>query len=109
MVGIERNFFSGNSPYTEREWYSYCKEKLSLSTSTKKSRRTLIRTYVDCTELLANLTLEKLYSFTSNEINLKLFNSSIGVATQQYLYSFLKEFHAKLVVYLKKKRNEKDI
>ena len=53
--------FSGNSPYTEREWYSYCKEKLSLSTSTKKSRRTLIRTYVDCTELLANLTLEKNY------------------------------------------------
>ena len=100
--------FSGNSPYTEREWYSYCKEKLSLSTSTKKSRRTLIRTYVDCTELLANLTLEKeLYSFTSNEINLKLFNSSIGVATQQYLYSFLKEFHAKLVVYLKKKEERK--
>ena len=31
------------------------------------------------------------------------------MATQQYLYSFLKEFHAKLVVYLKKKKKTFDM
>ena len=51
--------------------------------------RSMLKNYVDCTEYLSNLTIEKeLYSFTSNEINLKLFNSSTGVKNQEYLYAF---------------------
>ncbi|MFA2839688.1 hypothetical protein AB1I77_00210 [Bacillus paranthracis] len=100
--------FSKNSAYTEEKWYSYCKEKLSLTERNPKSMRNLIRDLVDCSEYLSDLTKEKeLYSFTSNEINLKLFNSSIGVVKQVQLYSFLKEFHAKLIVYLSGKEEKK--
>ena len=35
--------FSENSLYTEREWYSYCKQKLSLSESSNKGMRNLIK------------------------------------------------------------------
>ncbi|HHB1999895.1 TPA: hypothetical protein ACOQ38_004212 [Bacillus cereus] len=100
--------FSENSLYTEREWYSYCKQKLSLSESSNKGMRNLIKKYVNCTEILSNLTLEKeLYSFTSNEINLNFFNPSIPVSTQEYLYTFLKEFHAKLIIFLNKQGEQK--
>ncbi|GAB6452120.1 MerR family transcriptional regulator [Bacillus sp. FSL W8-0519] len=107
-LALKEISFSNNSQYTEREWYAHCKEKLMLATRSRKSMRCLIRDFVDCTEYLSNLTLEKeLYSLTSNEINLKLFNHSIGVVKQERLYAFLREFHAKLSVYTKKKEERK--
>lgn len=100
--------FSKHSKYTEQEWYSYCKEKLVLAERSEKSMRDLIKDFVGCTELLSNLTNEKeLHSLTSNEINLKLFSPSTGVVKQTHLYTFLKEFHAKITVYLKKKEERK--
>ncbi|BCD16938.1 hypothetical protein [Bacillus cereus] len=70
----------------------------------------LIKDSIDCTEAISALTKEKeLYALTSNEINLNLFNPSIGVKKQMLLYSFLKEFHAKLTVYLTQKRERKNI
>ncbi|MEM5679366.1 hypothetical protein AAHB46_04970 [Bacillus paranthracis] len=81
--------FSKNSRYTEQEWYSYCKEKFVLSERNERGIRNLLRDYVDCTEYLSNLTIEKeLYSLTSNEINLKLFNPSIGVKKQGFYTLF---------------------
>ncbi|MGR5961421.1 hypothetical protein ACT7DN_01790 [Bacillus paranthracis] len=111
VLELKEISFSENSRYTAQEWYSYCNEKLALAERSPKAMKNLIRDYVDCTEHLSNLTKEKeLYSFTSNEINLKLFNHSVFVAKQVHLYTFLKEFHAKLVVYLnKKRRTKKDI
>ncbi|ASI78874.1 helix-turn-helix domain-containing protein [Bacillus cereus group sp. TH208-1LC] len=100
--------FSKNSRYTENEWYSFCKEKIMLAERSLKSMRDLLREYVSCTELLSNLTKEKeLYSFTSNEINLELFNDSIGISRQRHLYAFLREFHAKIIVYLNKQGEQK--
>ncbi|MGR5953144.1 hypothetical protein ACT7DP_15555 [Bacillus paranthracis] len=67
-----------------------------------------MRDYVDCTEYLSNLTIEKeLYSLTSNEINLKLFNPSIGVKKQGFLYAFFKKFHSRVTIYLNKKEARK--
>ena len=89
MADFKRNFFSKNSRYTEQEWYSYCKEKFVLSERNERGIRNLLRDYVDCTEYLSNLTIEKeLYSLTSNEINLKLFNPSIGVKKQGFYTLF---------------------
>ncbi|ACJ81543.1 hypothetical protein ACQVQT_12425 [Bacillus paranthracis] len=100
--------FSKNSRYTEQEWYSYCKEKFVLSERNERGIRNLLRDYVDCTEYLSNLTIEKeLYSLTSNEINLKLFNPSIGVKKQGFLYAFLREFHSRVTIYLNKKEARK--
>lgn len=100
--------FSENSTYTEKEWYSYCKEKIVLAERSTKSMKALLKDCVVCTELLSKLTNEKeLYAFTSNEINLTLFNNSINVKRQVFLYTFLKEFHSKLIVYLNKKREQK--
>lgn len=108
VLELKEISFSENSRYTAQEWYSYCNEKLALAERSPKAMKNLIRDYVDCTEHLSNLTKEKeLYSFTSNEINLKLFNHSVFVAKQVHLYTFLKEFHAKLVVYLNKKEERK--
>lgn len=110
ILTLKEISFSKHSKYTEQEWYSYCKEKLELSERSEKSLRDLLRDYVDCTEYISNLTKEKdLYSFSSNEINLKLFIPSIAVKKQEYLYIFLKEFHAKINVYLKKKEERKKI
>ncbi|BCC42309.1 hypothetical protein [Bacillus cereus] len=100
--------FSENSQYTAQEWFAYCKEKMMLSERSKKNMKQLIKDSIDCTEAISALTKEKeLYALTSNEINLNLFNPSIGVKKQMLLYSFLKEFHAKLTVYLTQKREKK--
>ncbi|MCU5561876.1 hypothetical protein, partial [Bacillus pacificus] len=108
ILTIKENSFSENSTYTKQEWHSYCKEKIVLAERSEKGMRTFVKYLVECTEYVSDLTKEKeLYSLTSNEINLKLFNSSIGVAKQMLLYSFLREFHAKLIVYLSKKREKK--
>ncbi|BCC54054.1 helix-turn-helix domain-containing protein [Bacillus cereus] len=108
ILTLKEISFNVNSSYTEKEWYSYCKEKLSLSKGGQKAMKNLIKRYVDCTEYLSNLTKEKeLYSFTSNEININLFNHSISLNKQILLYSFLKEFHAKLIVYVNKKEEQK--
>ncbi|MED0976630.1 hypothetical protein P4T49_15790 [Bacillus paranthracis] len=107
-LNLEGISFSENSPYTEKEWYSFCKEKLTLAERSSKGMRDLMRDYVVGTGLLSNLTKEKeLYSLTSNEINLNLFNRSIGIAKQRHLYSFLREFHAKLTAILTKKGEQK--
>ncbi|HFK1475471.1 hypothetical protein [Bacillus paranthracis] len=109
-LSLKGTSFFKNSPNTEKEWYTYCNEKLMLAERSSKGMRNLIRDFVDCTEILSNLTIEKeLYSLTSNEINLKLFNPSIGVVKQMQLYIFLKEFHAKINVYVKKKEGQKKI
>ncbi len=100
--------FSGECPYTEQEWYLYCEQKLTLTNGSKPVIKTLISQYIDCTYYLADLTLEgELYSLTSNDINLKLFNNSLSSSKQCLLYSFLLEFHAKINVTLSEKKEIK--
>ena len=107
ILNIREISFSKNSPYTEKEWYSYCKEKLVLTKSSKTTLKSLISSLVDCTASLSELTLEKeLYSRTSNEINLNLFNHSVGIHKQTSLYSFLLEYHGKLNVILLEKKDK---
>jgi hypothetical protein len=102
ILTIKGISFSKNSIFTEKEWYSYCKGKLLLSNSNNSALRSMITGYVDCTAYLSKLTIDKeLYSFHSNEINLNLFNNSIAIQKQQYLYSFLSEFHERVNSFVK--------
>jgi hypothetical protein len=101
ILTIKEISFSEKCPYTQKEWYSYCKEKLSLAKRNIGSLKSLISSYADCTASLADLTqVRELYSLTSNEINLQLFNPSIAIQKQRSLYSFLLEYHGKINAFL---------
>ncbi|MCL7747048.1 hypothetical protein [Halalkalibacter alkaliphilus] len=108
ILKLKQIAFSGKCPHTEQEWYLYCEQKLSLSNGSNQVIKTTISQYVDCTNYLSNLTLEnELYSLTSNNINLELFNNSISSSKQCKLYSFLLEYHAKLNTFVKDKKEIK--
>ncbi|MEH7158306.1 hypothetical protein [Neobacillus drentensis] len=101
ILTIKEISFSEKCPYTQKEWHSFCKEKLSLAKRNIGGLKSLISNYVDCTTVLAAFTLDKeLFSLTSNEINLKLFNPSIAIQKQRNLYSFLLEYHGKITALL---------
>ncbi|MED3957710.1 hypothetical protein P4605_10295 [Priestia aryabhattai] len=110
ILSLKKISFSEKSPYTEKEWYLYCKQKLFLSKSNRPSLRALITDYVSCTTYLSELTAEKeLYSLTSNDINLRLFNNLVGHKRQSYLYSFLLSYHENIILTLAEESSKKKI
>lgn len=109
MLSIKKVSFSENSLYTEKEWYSYCEEKLTAMRGGKRHKANKIIQLIDCSSDLSELTNKKeLYSFSSNDINLNLFNPPITVAKQIHFYGFLLRYHGKLTeVLLKEKKQTK--
>ncbi|MDP9740686.1 UNVERIFIED_ORG: hypothetical protein QFZ59_002516 [Bacillus sp. B2I3] len=105
ILNIENISFSKSNKYTGKEWDSFCKEKLLLLRGSKQNIKSAIRNYVNSTVLLVDLTKEKeLFSLSSNDINLGLFNQSIGIESQIKLYSFVIEYHSKLSAMLLEKQ-----
>lgn len=97
LLGIKKIKFSEKSPVTEKEWYEFCYTKLALTGGSKQNKRTVVNYLVECTNLLAQLTIEKeLYSLYSNEINLACFSPLLTIRAQAYLYTFLIEFAGKM-------------
>jgi len=97
IIELKNITFSENSPYTEKEWYSYCRSKIFTSNQNKATTKSFISSLISCTEHLANMTKDReLYSFTSNEINLNFFNHTMPIHQQYLVYTFIIEFHSRL-------------
>jgi len=84
-------YFNANGKVTEEYWKMYLKKKSLSSRSSSVSKRKAIRVDFNTTNLLIQLTLAKeIHMYSTNELNLAIFNTDLASSTKIEIYKFLK-------------------
>ncbi|MGI2773896.1 hypothetical protein [Bacillus cytotoxicus] len=84
--------FSDKGKATATYWFSYVKRKSSKSKASSASTKQEIRMLFNTSILLSKLTdLKEIFTYTDNELNLAVFNSTINKTVQIEMYKFLRQ------------------
>ncbi len=96
--------FSSKNRYSIKLWKDFVYRTLGNSTESSETVQYTIFRYANCTQIL-NEVLEgnEIYEYTSNQLNLKLFNENIPVKYQRIFYAFINSIYKTLMEKTQKK------
>ncbi|MFB7305272.1 hypothetical protein [Heyndrickxia sporothermodurans] len=105
--------FSDNAPLTQKYWFSYVRQILNKTKGNKQSVKKQINRMVSISELLANITKSKeIFSYSTRELNLLLFNHEVFQEYQITIYAFFNAINNEMpfpVIDLSKIKNPNEI
>ncbi len=96
---IEEFYYQVNSVYnlhfknevknTEKYWYDFVKQKIAKTKRNYSGTKSLVTTLVKSTELLVKNIDKEIYTYTANQLNLKLLNHNVAFTYRAVIYQFL--------------------